>query len=77
MALNWITTHMPIYQTVTGLLLTVLMRLLVQILPRGASISDLIYTMGIISRLQYVSQVALLATSADQAMHSNVTISQA
>ena len=68
---------MPIYQTATGLLLTVLMRLLVQILPRGASISDLIYTMGIISRLQYVSQVALLATSADQAMHSNVTISQA
>jgi len=77
MALNWITTHMPIYQTVIGSLPTVLMRLLVQILPRGASISDLIYTMGIISRLQYVSQVALLATSADQAMHSNVTISQA
>jgi hypothetical protein len=48
---------MPIYQTVIGLLLTVSMRLLVQILPRGASISDLIYTMGIISRLQYVSQV--------------------
>jgi hypothetical protein len=77
MALNWITIHMPIYQTVIGLLLTVSMRLLVQILPRGASISDLIYTMGIISRLQYVSQVALLTTSADQAMHSNVTISQA
>jgi hypothetical protein len=50
-------THTPIYQTATGLLPTVLMRLLVQILPRGASISDLIYTMGITSRLQYVSQV--------------------
>jgi hypothetical protein len=50
-------THTPIYQTATGLLLTALMRLLVQILPHGASISDLIYTMGIISRLQYVSQV--------------------
>jgi hypothetical protein len=36
------------------LLLTVLMRLLVQILPRGASISDLICTMGITSQLQYV-----------------------
>jgi hypothetical protein len=68
---------MPIYQTATGLLLTVLMRLLVQILPRGPSISDLIYTMGTTSRLQYVSQVALLTTSSDQAMHSNVTISQA
>lgn len=68
---------MPIYQTATGLLLTVLMRLLVQILPRGASISDHIYTMGITSQLQYVSRVALFTTSADQAMHSNVTISQA
>ena len=68
---------MPIYQTVIGSLPTVLMRLLVQILPRGASISDLIYTMGIISRLQYVSQVVLLTTLADQATHSNVTISQA
>lgn len=54
MVLNWIISHTPIYQTATGLLLTVLMRLLVQILPRGASISDLICTMGITSQLQYV-----------------------
>jgi len=59
MALNWITTHMPIYQTATGLLLTVLMRLLVQILPRGASISDLIFTMGITSPLPYVASCPL------------------
>jgi hypothetical protein len=54
MALNWIMTHMPIYRTATGLLPTVLMRPLVRILPRGASISDLIYTMGITSRLRCV-----------------------